>query len=594
MISPELLKIGRTFLLVRIACACSASCILADFTNADAQVTPLPTATTAPQIPESLKGKSNDELVHLLIGGKSARKLEAEERRANEVETHLPDHFWEMPPKDAALALVQANCNLKVKARSKISVKSDRSPPPKGDIQLRWRSSTCSFPHEGLFSLRLNGGTSTFTFSNVDLSGPVKRLQVENAVQKTTRVDISAESAQRLYEIIWWLGRVRMDPIEQPTTDEVVFSGEFITSTADGHGEFSVQPEGPRKVEVTLCAWPLSERYRETFDFDIYASFADFIMREALKGHGVDLEKPTAVLGANTYSSADDKFMQTTKPPPPNDPAAAKWIDRMLQILKNDRYAIWDLVSFEEPLRYPDQRIDEALFQILRTGLSPRALNGKAGEAAFGDAARAAEALARRKRPDAFPVTMQLLSAGNDDRRYAKNDLLEAATLLASTKPEYRQMLIEYLTMQLNELAKSPHFASVLFDSVWRGNFREMTPLMEKMAAASPDEVEDVHGPSWIEPPPPIVGRFHGARRVLIAWRESDVLTKLKLDSIIVASTAFSGGPAEFMRLEFAALSEDQRRTFREFVQWLDKYRPKEAETSWSTGSLATAFVGTN
>lgn len=568
--------------------------IYVDVPKACAQLSSTSSPTAPPQISESLKGKSNEELVHLLIGGKSARKLEAEERRANEVETHLPDHFWEMPPKDAALALVQANCDLKVKARSRISVKSDRSPPPKGDIQLRWRSSTCSFPHEGLFSLRLNGGTSTFTFSNVDLSGPVKRVQVENAVQKTTGVDIPAESAQRLYEIIWWLGRVRMDPIEQPTTDEIVFSGEFITSTADGHGEFSVQPEGPRKVEVALCAWPLSERYRETFDFDIYASFADFIMREALKGHGVDLEKPTAVLGANTYSSADDKFMRTTKPPPPNDPAAAKWIDRMLQILKTDRYAIWDLVSFEEPLRYPDQHIDEALFQILRTGLSPRVLNGKAGETAFGDAARAAEALARRKRQDAFPVTMLLLSAGNDDRRYAEDDLLEAATLLASTKTEYRQTLIKYLTMQLNELAKSPHFASVLFDSVWRGDFRETTPLMEKMAAASPEEVEDVHGSSWIEPSRPITRRFHGARRVLIAWRESDPLTKLKLDSIIVASTAFSGGPAEFMRQEFAALPEDQQRKFKEFVQWLDKYRPTEVETSWSTGSLVTAFVGTN
>src|SRR5947207_465578 len=91
-----------------------ASWIGIDLANGWAQVQPSPIAT-APQISESLKGKSDEELVHILIGGKSVWKLEREQQRANEVKTHFPDHFWEMPPKDAALTLVQDNCNLKLK-----------------------------------------------------------------------------------------------------------------------------------------------------------------------------------------------------------------------------------------------------------------------------------------------------------------------------------------------------------------------------------------------------------------------------------------------------------------------------------------------
>jgi hypothetical protein len=90
------------------------------------------------------------------------------------------------------------------------------------------------------------------------------------------------------------------------------------------------------------------------------------------------------------------------------------------------------------------------------------------------------------------------------------------------------------------------------------------------------------------------VGHFHGARRILTDWKESDLLMKLKLDAIIESSTEFRGGPAEFLRHEFAALSEDEQPKFKEFVQWLDKYRPNEIQTSWSTGSLMTAFVGPN
>jgi hypothetical protein len=242
------------------------------------------------------------------------------------------------------------------------------------------------------------------------------------------------------------------------------------------------------------------------------------------------------------------------------------------------------LASLDEPLRYPDPRIDDALFRVLRDGLSPHALDRKTYERGFKDAADAAKALAGRKRPDAFPIIMQLLEVRNDDVRYAKDNLLESATILAPIKPEYRQKLIEYLAAQFNGLANSPHYTSNLFDLVWRADLRELTPLLETMATASPDEIEDERGSSSTDPPKPIALRFHGARRILIAWRESDALTKLKLDAIIEASSFHLGGPAEFLRQEFNALPADQQQTFVAFVGWLDGQTPEDS--SWYTRPL--------
>lgn len=593
MVPPARLRV-ITVSFRGIAFALCASSISGGPIDAQTQPSLSQTATVGSHSSESLKGKSNEELVHLLVDGKSVQRLEAEVRRANEVKTHLPEHFWEMPPRDAALALVQDNCNLKLKTQLKISMRGEnRQPPDKGRVHLRLELTHYNIPREALLELSSDGMTSTLRFSNVELLGPVNRSVVERAIRRTTRCGLPEEEARRLYEIIWWLGQVQFSRPEQETAaTERIFSTQRIISSHSVNGKLSVQPDGP-KQEITLCPAPLSECYYETFDDDLYASFVSFLFRETLNRHGVDLDDPTAVLGEETYSSAEEKFVFTSKPPPPNDPATAKWIGRMLRNLERYRSSvISELVSFEEPLRYSDSRIDDALFHLLRSGLSARALNRKTGEAEFGDAARAGHALAWRKRQDAFPLIMELLSAGNDDRRYAKEELLKAATLLASTKPESPQKLVEYLTTQLNDIAKSSHFTSVLFDSVWRADLREMTPLLEKMATASPGEIEDERGSSWISPPRPVVGRFHGARRILTAWRESDPLTKVKLDAIIEASTAFGGGPAEFLRHEFAALPEDEQRKFKEFVQWLDKYRPNEGETSWSTGSLLTVFVG--
>jgi hypothetical protein len=574
----ELVKLRRRICLYAVVFVVCASWICGDIETARAQVS------------ESLKGKSDEELVYILIGGRSARKLAAEEQRANEVKTHFPDRFWEMPPKDAALTLVQENCNLKLKTQLKISVRGDKDRPPgKGRVELRSKGGYWSMAWESLLILSSDGMKSTLGFSSIELHGPVKRSVIERALRRKRRYDLPTEEARRLYEIIWWLGRIQFVwPKQEADTDGV--TTERIIATHSVYGKLSVEPGGPRKREFTLCPASLSECYYETFDDDLYAGFVDFILRETLKRHGVNLdETTTAELGEETYSSAEEKFVYTSKPPPPHDPGTSKWIERMLRNLDKYRASvISNLASLDEPLRYKDPRIDEALFRVARKGLTPRAPNPRTGQSDFEDAARAAHALATRKRAEAFPIIMQLLKGGGEEVRYSKEELLDAASLLSSAKPEFEQKLTEYLIKQLNELAKSPHSSSELFDSVWRANLRVLSPLLEKMATASPEEIEDEQGSAKINPPRAVVGRFHGARRILIAWREPDALTKLKLDAIIEASSFHLGGPAEFLRKEFDVLPADQQQNFKAFVGWLEMHRPEDS--SWYLEPLKEVF----
>jgi hypothetical protein len=566
------------------ALALSACWICLNATNARAQ-DPSPSATPAPPQFESLKGKSDEELVRLVIGGKSAWKLERQEQRANEVETHFPDRFWEMPPKDAALALVRENCNLKLKPQLKVSVREDKTPPTdKGRVELQSEGGYC----ERLLVLSSDGVRSTLEFSSVELHGPVKRSVIERALHRTKRSALSAEEARRLYEVIWWLGRIQFAPPERaPDASEATTSR--ITATDSVQGKLSVEPGGPNRQEFTLCPAPLSECYYDTFDPDLYAGFVHFILKETLKRHGVNLdETTTGELGEESFSSEAEKFVYTSKPPAPSDPEAAKWIERMLRNLEKYRSGVISkLASLDEPLRYTDPRIDEALLRVARQGLTARAPPRRTGRSDFQDAVRSAHALATRKRKEAFPIIMQLLHSGPNET-YAKDELLDAASLLSPASPDFEQELMEYLTTQFNELTQSPHFSSELFDSIWRANLRGLTPLLEKMATGSPEEIEDERGSTRVEPPRPVVGHFHGARRILVAWRESDPLTKLKLDAIIEASSFHLGGPAEFLPQEFKALPADQQQKFIAFVAWMETQRPEDS--SWYLEPLKEVF----
>lgn len=223
-------------------------------------------------------------------------------------------------------------------------------------------------------------------------------------------------------------------------------------------------------------------------------------------------------------------------------------------------------------MRYKDDRIDAGLIEILNQAVkAPKSLGENSSYYLVFDAPAAARALAWRDRSEVFRTLMTLLNG----EAVGDSDIAEAAARIGSKHAEFRPAMVGWL---------KDHPRS---EAVWRGDFRELAPTLEKMATSSPDELEPDLGK--LAPPQRATAHFHHARAILTDWRETDPLTKLKLDAILEASSCCFFRPPEFMYAEYKELPRDQQRLFREFVDWLEK-QPTE-RGSLLTESLDQLFA---
>jgi len=51
-------------------------------------------------------GRSDEELLQIMVGGKAESRLREEAK----IKIHVPERFWDMSPNDAALGLIRENC----------------------------------------------------------------------------------------------------------------------------------------------------------------------------------------------------------------------------------------------------------------------------------------------------------------------------------------------------------------------------------------------------------------------------------------------------------------------------------------------------
>ncbi len=513
----------------------------------------------------SLVGESDEELLHIMLGGKTESRLREEAK----VKTHVPEKFWELAPKDAALALVQEICpkELRQQFQFVFDVGEKAGPPAKGEVGIRWRCGHCYVAEQGFTALRYSGRTSTLSYSRVKSLDDVTRKALRRAVDATRQLSLPEESARQLYETIWWLCHLRAS--KQPES-----SGYFL-STGNGHATFWVSPDVPQKQVILYFSETIGDYYTNGIDESLYASFADLLLSRELEKRGVDLSWETATAGRERPLSKAERLVKETKPPDPHDAVGSRrWIGRMVELLRYPKGAfrndvIDKLVPPEEPTRYADPRIDAALIAVLENATNRAKRSDNTLE--MWTAESAAQALAWRDKANVFPTLMALLEGEGSSA--PRENTVDAAALLASRHTEFRATMVEWLKKHPN------------LDVIWRNNFRELAPMLEKMAASSPDEIE-ADMPDTIAKPG-TSKRSHRARAILTDWNETDSLTKLKLDAILDGSRCCFFSLPDFMFAEYKTLTPDQQKIFREFVQRLDKQR----EYVISTESLQQLFV---
>lgn len=333
-------------------------------------------------------------------------------------------------------------------------------------------------------------------------------------------------------------------------------------------------------------------------------AFAYTLIRRLAERSGIKQRYPIPKVGRYADNDPDSIFLRSAVPPDANDhEATKKWVGRLLAILQKPKldflyYPVMELlVPLYDPLRYDDDRINGTLLDVLQRSEKaasaitepqqkaepeldyskfpdPKALekeekarqqrrNKKWLEAYHlrqrksemeSNAGIAAEKLGLRNVVSAFPDVLRLAPKG--------------AAAMAVRHPEFRPRLLEYLQPRMS--GESPGYA---IETIWRADLREFTPWLEKFANGAL--------PAGQEPT-----AKYDAEAVLSAWRETDALTKTKLDIMLTGKVGGGYPIPEFLRTQFEGLSSEDKDAVRNFVSWM-----RTVKVPWMRQYLENVFT---
>jgi len=330
----------------------------------------LPSSAPAqpPGQPVSLKGKSNAELVQLITGAtKPLVEKPPYDYDEDRVAPSPLDRLWEMDPRDAAVAF--ATDYISETARGSVELRIDdrnATPPSSGEVGLRWFSGNhYAAPAEGIKLLKYDRYRSELLLSEVEIEGRPSKEEVEEAVMKTDSHPLRRLVAKQTYEILWWLRHVR------PATPMNSISSGSSTSN-DDFGRFWIKPDGPVS-EQTIISEPCGECIAQG-DGTSYQGFADTLIRRLVERSGIKRRYPVPKVGKHFDPDEDARFLHDPPPEGTDSEAVKRWIGRLVDILRNPerQYLYSDvmdmLVPISDPLRYPDERINDALLDVLHRG----------------------------------------------------------------------------------------------------------------------------------------------------------------------------------------------------------------------------------
>jgi hypothetical protein len=179
----------------------------------------------------SLNALSNDELLSWMSAGRTLQDLKAEQVPA----TTLPEGFWDVDPKIAALQFVEKNRPPGARSNFLLAIDDmDGKPPPEeGTLTISDGPSGCFSP-DGAFEYFLRcSRVESYLIVGRCLSPwyGVNPLD-ENGAYDLRRVPIDYKLAVHLIQVVWWLDRVRSKQVGDHS------GGGGLGSTSDGFASF--------------------------------------------------------------------------------------------------------------------------------------------------------------------------------------------------------------------------------------------------------------------------------------------------------------------------------------------------------------------
>lgn len=231
----------------------------------------------------SLKGRSDAEITHAMDGKLATDAFHP----ADAPDTHLPEGFWNMDPKAAAIALVEANrtpAHRKM-VRTALDDRNDARPPDSGWVAYDFKSSTCYVSSTSLTALRFGIENPYIFHADSSMNGFVGANPLADRAGHALRfIAVSKDEARFLSETLFWLDRIRSRSSEKNGFG----SDGGMSSTADGSGnlDFHAGNQEPRRVKGTQWQGPsLASRWTDDYDQHTCINFADYLLTDALPKH---------------------------------------------------------------------------------------------------------------------------------------------------------------------------------------------------------------------------------------------------------------------------------------------------------------------
>lgn len=224
----------------------------------EADATPAPPAEPEPPAPPppprpyryaSLKGLTREQLrAYMGRGAEVADRPAPPSRR-------LPENLWTMPPKDAAVAFVDAIRPAADRARNRLAVddRDGKKPPETCTVYYSYASPGDYMAGNIRCFLRADPVGSYFAYSRAEALGWVLRPPVDaRPSYDLRRVDLGYDEARRISDVLWYLNRVR----SSGGGSHSYFDG---WSSADGDGAFIMSSPRGREIDLTgriAAFWP--------------------------------------------------------------------------------------------------------------------------------------------------------------------------------------------------------------------------------------------------------------------------------------------------------------------------------------------------
>lgn len=230
---------------------------------------------------ESLKNRPIEELAAFFQGKNRRNAFDGAEGSFPNV---LPENFSKKSPKDAALAIAEANRTPQHRARYQLAIDDNKIfPPTSGWVNYAWDSSGCYSSSSEFYAIHFGVPEPVLIVYGDNNIGVVGRNRwADQPAHNARLIRLAEKEARFLADTIFWLNRIRSRTL--PGSKE---RNSFGGSTADGYASVNLFPDdAPPHLLASGTAWAttsISGSWDGVYEHSTFVNLAGLLTKNGIQ-----------------------------------------------------------------------------------------------------------------------------------------------------------------------------------------------------------------------------------------------------------------------------------------------------------------------